>query len=521
MRHKLVLRLLGLVLMILSGCMSVAALWGLEAVWDVRSADAGTGAINEAAALQALVVSVMIGLGASIFLFVATRKAPADLRRREALLMVALSWLLGAVLSALPYRIWTYLCGDRLGSGHPFESFIGCYFEAMSGLTTTGATVLSSVESLPSSLLLWRSFTHWIGGLGIVVLFVAVLPTLGVGGKRVFRIEVPGPAPEGVRPRIRTAAQILWFIYLGLTLAEVLCLRVEGLTWFDAVNHTFATLATGGFSTRGGSIGEFRSPVVEWTVVLFMVLAGINFGLYYLIILGKWRTVLADRELRVYLGIMAVGAVVVCAAIWTSRYSATTGGPAGGTGARTIRDAVFQVVSIQTTTGFCTADFHEWPFAAKAVLVCLMFVGASAGSTGGGLKVIRCLMAAKIVVGDFERVYRPQVIRPVRVGKLVIEPDLRLATLIYVLVILALFALGTCSLMVLESGQRVGITTAATATAATLNNIGPGLDLVGATQNYGWFSPASKVVMSVLMVLGRLEVYSILVLFMPRFWARD
>ncbi|MCO6437743.1 MAG: TrkH family potassium uptake protein [Phycisphaerae bacterium] len=439
---------------------------------------------------------------------------------REALLLVSLSWIVGAGLGAMPFYIWGQLQTVVPGKLHPFANFVDCYFETMSGFTTTGATVITNLSTLPRSLLLWRATTHWLGGLGIVVLFVAVLPALGVGARRIYRAEVPGPSPDGVRPRIQDTARILWVIYLGITAAEILALLLCGMNAFDAVCHTMATLATGGFSTYDSSIAAFPSSAVHLVIAVFMVLAGVNFALYHQVLVGKWRRAIQDREFLVYLGIIVVATIVVTGDLWL-RPPPMAADEESRNQLLLLRDALFQVVSIQTTTGFCTADFDRWGFVAKATLLILMFVGASAGSTGGGIKVIRIIIVAKLLVAEVERVFRPRVVRPLKVGSAAIDADLRLSTLVYVMSVMLLFAMGTIALMLTDARNGIDITTAATATAATLNNIGPGLARVGATQNYAWFSDSGKVIMSVLMALGRLEVFTLLVLFQPRFWRSD
>jgi len=468
--------------------------------------------------LEVEVMFLAAGSGAAlgVVLFMAGKKGAELIGQREALVLVALSWLVGAALAALPFWFWANLGSGPAQTPHDFESWVNCYFEAMSGLTTTGATVVQKIGTLPNSILAWRAMTHWLGGLGIVVLFVAVLPMLGVGSRRLYRIEAPGPTPEGVTPRMRDTARVLWMIYVGLTVIETVALRICGMSWFDAVCHTFATLATGGFSTRDASVAGFDSTAVEIVIIVFMVLAGVNFSLYHQLLRKHWRQVWEDRELRAYLGILFVASVIVSISLVRQR-PALEGGSPLGVGA-TVRDAVFQVVSIQTTTGFCSEDFDTWGFVAKATLLVLMFVGASAGSTGGGIKVTRVLIAFKVILAELEHVYRPKVVRTVKIGKTVVDPELRVNTLVYVVGIAVVFATGTVALMVLDAPQEIDITTAATASAATLNNIGPGLARVGATQNYAWFSDGSKVVMSILMVLGRLEMFTIIVLFTPRFW---
>lgn len=518
MNHRFVIRQLGLLMLVLSLSIVAVTIWS--------AVEFLLGETGEAPAMEALLYTGAIGLLTAGALCAASRGADDYLGRREALLLVALSWLCGAGLSALPYWLWARaemtpdlgLAIPTVDPGHIFRSFASCYFEAMSGLTTTGATVLADIGTLPRGLLLWRGLTHWLGGLGIVVLFVAVLPTLGVGGKKLFQVEAPGPTSQGVRPRIRETARLLWMIYLGLTVAQVAALKLLGMDWFDSVCHTFATLATGGFSTQNASIGAYNSPAMDAAIVFFMLLAGVNFGIYYMLIRRRFHLVWTDPELRLYLGILLLGSVIVSVSLLSSPITTTTGSIAEPSWAQALRYGVFQVVSIQTTTGFCTADFNEWGFVAKGVLITLMFVGASAGSTGGGIKVIRCLIAAKVMLAEVERVFRPNVVRTLRVGRMTIDPDMRLGTLVYVLGIPLLFLIGTVLLMLLEPAGQITFTTAATASVATLNNIGPGLDLVSPVSNYGWFSGPSMLVMSLLMVLGRLEVYAIFVLFMPRFW---
>ena len=469
-------------------------------------------------AIYAMGAAVLLGMLVGCGLIAVSRGGDDYLGRREALLLVALSWIVGAALAGAPFRIWAMLNG----LDHPFNSSVHCYFEAMSGLTTTGATVLSNIEAVPRGLLLWRAATHWLGGLGIVVLFVAVLPTLGVGGKKLFQVEAPGPKQQGVRPRIRETARLLWFIYLGLTVLQAVMLHLTGLEWFDAICITFATLATGGFSTQNASVGGF-TLVTQTIIIGFMVLAGVNFGIYYQLIRRRFRAVYKDPELRFYLLIMLVGSLVVAGTLIEQEIvSSADGNPVllpslGGA----VLHGVFQVVSIQTTTGFVSADFDQWSFTAKAVLVLLMFVGGCAGSTGGGIKVIRILMAGRVMIAEIERVFRPNVVRAVKVGGSAIDAETRQGVLVYVIGIMLIFGVGSIVIMMLEQGQDVSFITAATACAATLNNIGPGLARVGAIQNFGWFSEPSLIVMSLLMALGRLEVYALVVLISPRFWRSE
>ncbi len=512
MRPLVVIRNLGLLLVVTSGAILVVAAWSCLQ-WLL-------GDETEKAALQALMMTVACGGIVGMLLWFVGRRARHAVGRRDAILLVATSWFVAAAVGALPYRLWPTFA-EMPPDTTPFANYVDCYFEAMSGLTTTGATVLTSIESLPRSLHLWRSLTHWLGGLGIVVLFVAVLPMLGVGGKRLFRVEAPGPTPDGVTPRIQETARVLWLIYLGLTVIEIIVLKLVGLTWFESVCHTFATLATGGFSTLNASVAGYQSVAIDVVIIIFMVAAGVNFGLYFQLIKGRWRSVVKDREFRCYIGFLTIGSILVVASIVNRPIVATDGTEIQAGIGDAMRYGIFQVVAVQTTTGFCTADFDLWPFLPKFAMICLMFVGGSAGSTGGGMKVIRFMMAFKILWAELERVFQPNVVRPVRIGTAVIDTEMKLATMVYFVGIAVLTLLGMVLLMLLESGKDIDSITALTASIATLNNIGPGLAKVGATCNFGWFTSASKGVMIVLMALGRLEVMTIAVLFFPRFWRGD
>lgn len=511
---RVVFRNLGLLLVVLSVVIVSVALF---AALDPPSTDHPSVGDFSALFITSCISAVCGGL-----LFLAGRGPGQVLGQREAFLLVALSWICAAGISALPFRIWAALQHQDAGTAavmaHDFDSYVNCYFEAMSGLTTTGSTILQSISTLPRSLLLWRSLTHWLGGLGIVVLFVAVLPMLGGGSRRVYRIEAPGPSPDGVKPRIQDTARVLWLIYSGLTVAEIIALRFCGMSWFDSVCHTFATLATGGFSTSDASIEPF-SRAIQIVIIVFMIMAGINFSLYHKLFQRRWRSVRKDPELRVYLAILLAATVVITISLTMHRSDRSAAeGPADL--ATNIHDAAFQVVAIQTTTGFCNADFDQWGFVAKATLLALMFVGGCAGSTGGGLKVVRIIILFKVVLAEIEHAYRPHVVRPVKIGKTPISSDIAQNTIIYIVVIAILFCIGTALLMLFESGN-IDITSAATAAIASLNNIGPGLAKVGATHNYAWFGDPSKIVMCVLMLLGRLEVFTVIALLSPRFWREE
>ena len=517
MRWRFVSRQLGFLLLLLSAAM-------LPSVAGSAYYYFGRDWAESQNALLAMLASAVIGAAVGLLLLRRGRRGETQIFRREALLLVALSWVLGAALAALPFYLWASL---HTGDADPgFRSFGNCYFEAMSGLTTTGASILRDIESIPRSLLLWRAFIQWLGGLGIIVLFVAILPILGVGGKRLFRFEAPGPTKEGVRPRIRAAAQMLWIIYVVITLAELISLKLCGLGWFDACCHSFTTMATGGFSTKNTSItglSMLAGHRVEIIITLFMFMAGINFAAYDLIVAGRWREALRHRELHVYVAILLAATAALAWIVHDQGVTNVAGAEEPGLWA-TVRHSLFCAVSLQTTTGFCTADFNQWSFPAKGLLVGLMFVGACAGSTGGGIKVIRFILLAKVLLAELEAVFRPNVVRPIRVGRSTIDPQMRSGTLVYFVLIGTIVVASTGLILCLEPSSRLAeigadpAVTAFTAVAATLNNIGPGLDMIGPTGNYADFRTPTKILLCLLMALGRLELYAFLVLFVPVFW---
>lgn len=499
--------------------LGLAALLAGLAAW--AAVEWAIGDLHEAPATKALAASALVIAVLAATTWRLTR-GTQQVGRREALLLVAVSWLLGAALAALPLALWAELAPGR--ERHPFANPVNCYFEAMSGLTTTGATILPDIGLAPRSILLWRAMTHWLGGLGIVVLFVAVLPSLGAGGKRLFKVEAPGPRAEGVHPHIRETARTLWMIYLGLTLAQIIALRIAGVGWYKAVNHTFATLATGGFSTFNSSIAGFNSFAVEIIVIVFMVLAGVNFGLYFQLLRGRPHALLRDTELRVYLAMILIGIAIITLTLIGARIH-TTAGQTLDTAppAQALRYAAFQTASIQTTTGFATGDFNAWPFLARAVLLAMMFIGGSAGSTAGGLKVVRAWILLKVLYAELEKAFRPAVVRPMKIGPMTVDRDLRLATVAYVMWFVLIVALGSVLLMTIEqaAGHNLSYTTAATAVIASIFNIGPGLARVGATGNYAWLTDPGKIILAILMAVGRLELFAVAVLFTPRFWKRS
>lgn len=460
--------------------------------WSVALGDGATGALS---------LSMLLTLAAGGAFYALGRLRKEEIFRKEATFVVGLGWIFSAGAGALPY----YFSGIEAWS-----AFSACYFEAMSGLTTTGATVLGDIESVPAGLLFWRSWTHWLGGLGIIMLFVAVLPYLGAGGRALVRSEVTGPVKDGLTPRIKDTAQLLWRLYIGLTIAETVLLMIFGMSFFDALCHAFGTMATGGFSTKNASVAHFDSTGTEFVIILFMLAAGMNFSLLWKAFTGKsLRPLFEDSEWRLYIGFVALGALLIA---WALVREGTHENPftAG-------RHAAFTVTSIITTTGFVTADFESWPALAKTMLAFFMFVGGCAGSTGGGFKVIRWLILFKIARATLARVYQPRLIDKIKVGGNVVDDAMQTSVLgLFVLWIFAF--IGGGMMIALIEGPRIDFISALAASAATLNSIGPGFGQVGAVENFAFFRPASKWILSLLMVLGRLELYSILVLFIPGFW---
>ena len=424
--------------------------------------------------------------------------APArPLTQREALLLVCAVWVALAAFGGLPFYF----------SPH-FPTFVDAFFEAASGFTTTGATVLSEVEVLPPPVQLWRHFTHWIGGMGIVLLGIAILPLVGHGGLQLYRAEFSGARSEKLKPRLAETAAALWRIYAALTALEVAALMIAGLSAFDAVCHTFSTLGTGGFSTRTASVAAFDSALVEGIIVVFMLLSGMSFILHYRVFVeGRTRGALADIELRSYAAVAAAASLVT--AVTLMRAPGGAPGPA-------VRAALFQVSSIMTTTGFVTADFELWPPFAQVVLLTLMFIGGCTGSTAGGLKVSRILLLAKVVHREFKRMVERRGVFTVRLGGQVVGEDavqsllslVHLALVINFAAVLALAAMG------------IDIVTAISAVAATMFNVGPGLGAVGPTDHYAHLPAAAKWVLSFCMIAGRLEFYTLLVVLTPAFWRR-
>ena len=430
----------------------------------------------------------------------AARSAPADsLRRREGLVSVVLGWLILVFFSSIAYQL--------TGA---FAGFAECFFESMSGYTTTGATVAVDVEALPKSVLFQRSFSHWIGGMGIIVLSVAILPELAVGGMQLFSAESSGFEADKLAPRIAATARRLWVLYFTITLLECALLMVGGLSGFDAVNHAMATIATGGFSTKNASIAAFDSLYVEGVVVVFMFVSGISFALQYrAIVQAKPQRLLCSSEVRLYTAMVVVSTIAIAVNILLQDPSYTNVGTA-------LRDAAFQTVSVVTTTGFATHDFDTWPDFSRWLLVILMLVGGCAGSTSGGSKVARLHVVAQHSLFQLRKLVRPRLVQPITLGNRSVPQDTTDAILGFYL--LYITAIGVIGLAMTALG--LDFVSGTTAAVSAINSIGPGLGTVGAAEPFADVPALGLYALSFGMLLGRLEIYTVLVLFIPHFWRR-
>ncbi len=444
----------------------------------------------------ALLISGLITSSTGIILFLVTMKnLNKQISIREGFFIVAITWVVISLFGSLPFMI----------SG-VIPSFTDAFFETISGFTTTGATILTDIEAVPKGILFWRSMTHWIGGMGIIVLSVAVLPILGIGGMQLYAAEMPGPTKDKLHPRITQTAKRLWAIYLIFTIVETILLMSGGMEFFDAICHTFGTVATGGFSTQNDSIASY-SPFIQYVIIVFMILAGTNFTLHYMALHGRLRKVWKNEEFRYYIGLIFFAGLAV-----TITLALMDNEPFE----KAFRDALFQVSSIVTTTGYITDDYLIWPGMLWFVIFLLMFVGGMAGSTGGGIKVVRQLLLFKNSALELKRLMHPHAIIPVRMNKKTVSQDIIFKVMAFFLIYIIIFAFGTLvmSVLGLDFESAIG------STAATLGNIGPGIGLVGPVGNYSEIPVFGKWFLSLLMLLGRLELFTVLILFTKAFWKK-
>ena len=444
--------------------------------------------------LQSLLTTVISGL---LIYFVFRNKNKNELTARDGYAIVTLGWISMVIFSALPF----YLSGTL--------SYTNAFFEAMSGLTTTGATVLGQttlmIEDMPHGLLFWRSFTQFIGGMGIIVFSIAILPMLGMGGVQLFRAEIAGPTADKLTPRVKQTAKLLWGIYMGFVLILALILKIEGMPWFDAFCHSFATLATAGFSTQNSSIGAY-SGLIQWTIIIFMFCAATNFSLhYYFIAKGKFEY-FKDQEFRYYLAICIIFCLLFFInIISTNEYQINL---------ITVRHSIFTAVSLLTTTGFSTVDFNNWPDMSNMLVFVLLFIGGTAGSTTGGMKIIRTIVVSRYLLCEVRRLLHPKGIYSIKLGGKIIDDDVVKATLGFYLFYLFIFIFTALVL----STTGLDFITSLTASASAIGNIGPGLGAIGPTGNWGHLTDLAKWLTSFCMLLGRLEIFTVMVLFSKSFW---
>ena len=483
----------------------------------------------------AIALSLFLGVGVSEF----CRQYKTMISYREGYAIVALGWIVASAMGSLPLFFYFSLFNHTGISLDLIRHFTDAFFETMSGFTTTGSTILTDIEALPRSILFWRSMTHWLGGMGIVTLALAIFPAMGVSGYQMYKGEVPGPTKERLQPRLAETAKILWGVYLLFTVVETLLLCFGGMPLYDSLCHTFGTLATGGFSTKNLSIGYYQSSYFYWILTIFMFLSGINYLIHYRVLLQKdYKILFQDKELHFYTSIILICiAAVTLMLYWqglpgiedsylhyrhnkmsyedfqkhlaleNEKISTLYG---------SFREASFQVVSIVTTTGFCTADFDTWPNACRFILLAVMFFGGCAGSTGGGIKMIRILTVFKVSWRELGKLARPRWIAPLKIGSVTI-PDNRLLNILSLFNLFIIIFMIASVLMCLIVEDLV---TGVSAVIATLFNIGPGLNGVGAAENYGWIPIPGKWLLSLCMLMGRLEVFSVLIALRPSIWRK-
>jgi len=480
MNINLTLRILGALLLFLA----IALLIPLPSSWYYAD---GAGS----AFMISAVISAFCG-GLMFCLF----RSEKELSVREGFAVVTFGWTFFALFGALPFVLTGAV-----------PSFIDAFFETMSGFTTTGSTILTDIEALPPSLLLWRSLTQWLGGMGIIVLSLAILPMLGVGGMQLFKAEVPGPTADRLKPRIQDTAKLLWGVYVLLTGAEIILLMAGGMSFFDSINHSFATMATGGFSTRNASIAAYNSAYIDWIITIFMFLAGVNFSLHYLALRGRARDFIRNEEFLFYASLTMIGIMLIVLSNMGNVYPNFFDN---------LRFSAFQVVSIMTTTGFGTADYELWPVLCQYLLVFSMFIGGCAGSTGGGMKVARILLLFKHAQVQVFRLIHPRAVRLVKLGDRPVDKEVMQSILGFFALYMGVFV--TASFIM--AGIGMDIPSAGASVIATLSNIGPGLGSVGPVDNFAHVPAIGKLVLAFCMLLGRLELFTVLVLVFPSFWRK-
>ena len=454
-----------------------------------------------------LFLSGVVILLVGAFIMVNTRNYKKVMNKREGYLVVTFGWIVMALSGTLPY-VFT----------GAIPEFTNAFFETISGYTTTGATILNDIEAVPKGVLFWRSLTHWIGGMGIIVLAIAILPLLGIGGMQLFAAEAPGPSADKLHPRITDTAKRLWLIYFGYTMAETLLLTVAGMSFFDAINHAMCTLSTGGFSTKNASLAYWNDvPIIQYIVIIFMFLAGTNFVLSYFMFKGKLSKIIKDEEFKLYATLIGIFTLVAAVLIYFRADVAASSiahPMVWGQGESAFRHGLFQVISVITTTGFVTADFTMWTPFLLVFFFGLMFLGGSAGSTSGGVKVMRHLILIRNGFLEFKRTLHPNAVLPVRYNKKSIAKEIVFNVLGFFILYMLSFIIGALgfSMMQIDFTSSIGLA------ASSLGNVGPALGDFGPVNNYAALPNIGKWWSSFLMLIGRLELFTVLILFTPFFW---
>lgn len=495
MNYRLISKYLGFFTLAIGVLMLPSILWAIY--------------YDEWSAFRGFLLSILITAGIAFGLLKAGSKASTKMFQREALFMVTASWFVAAFVGAIPFMLI-----GRLG---PIDAF----FESMSGFTTTGSTIITNIEGQAKSLLFWRSFTQWIGGVGIVVLAVAVLPYLGAGGKQLYKTESTGTDPRGITPRIKDTASMLYKTYLVLTILMTVSLVIAGMTFYDAICHTLTTLSTGGFSTKQFSIAAFNSPLIEWIIIFFMIVAGTSLSLIFLMFTKDWKTPFKDAEWKTYVGIIGVGILIITANVFMgphTQYANDVSAEEGYSFLTSFRITAFQVVSIVTGTGFSTHDYDQWPHFSRMLLFMFMFLGGCAGSTAGGIKMVRVHILAKMAFWRIENTFTPKTVRAVRINDNVIDDDTRKSVNTFFVIYIACFVVGSIFMSAFGMPLGMPFESAMGSVAATLNNIGPGFADVGPMKDFSLVPGIGKLFLSLCMVLGRLELFCICVFFIPDFW---
>ena len=481
MNYGIVIRVLGILLIIEAALMFPSLIISIY-----------TNGVDTIPFIIAIVIALCVG-------FILSRKKSYknQIGARDGLAIVSFGWIMASIIGAIPLHL-----------SRSTPTYIDAFFEIVSGFTTTGATVIANVEALPQGIIFWRSFTHWIGGMGILVFTIALLPALGIGGFQIYKAESPGPVAGKIAPRIKDTAKILYKTYVIITAFQVILLLIGGMNLFESLIYTFGSVGTGGFSNKNNSVAYYDSTYIHLVIGIFMVLSGVNFSLYYSLFKRRFKEVFYDGEFRLYLGIVLVATIVIAINLIFTSY--TNIGLA-------LRDSFFQVSSIMTTTGYSTVDFNLWASFSKGILLLLMFIGGSAGSTAGGTKVVRILVMLKLIKRETTKIFHPRAIIPLKDnGKSI--PD---ETVVSICSFMALYMLVFIISTLLVSLEGVDLVSAVSSVLATLSNVGPGLEFVGPTRTFGEYHQLTKLLFSVLMLLGRLELFTIIALIAPKSWRRE